>query len=315
MNTIFLSNEEVAAYLRDLLDNLITLKEHMPMVWCPIGLSGGVIAREAMCVAGEYLESKIKHVPIDYDRTTEKISFLGEPDPKANIAGQRILLLDDTVHSGSTFWKSYQAVMELGPAEITSYSLVVRVGASILPNYFGLMIGDYDRAVFLKQAIPNNRLFSCGCVRKLADADQRRAKVVSGEDFVDKFSWGDLLYEMMTDSRRQTYVYERNGGIQAFVNFRIVPGDDVLIDALVTDKSCQGQGIAGNLMRWAETYARNHHCATVHLWAVDEKKDFYKKRGYEPCGQKRTLDDTTYHFMRKKLLYNLPDDHVHTMGA
>lgn len=314
MNTIFLSNEEVAAYLKDLWERLVALKDEMPTLWCPIGPSGGTLAQAAMRVAGG-TASKIMHVPIAYDRSTEKVSFPEESDPTSVIAGKRILLMDGSIHSGNTFWKAYQAIEAMGPAEISSYSLVVRVGASILPNYFGLMIGDYDRAIFLKTVFPNNRLFAGGCVRKLADADQACPAILCGQDFVDKFSWGDLWYEMTIDSHRQTYVYHRNGNVKAYVSFRVTPGDDILLDTIAVDKSCQRQGIAGNLMRWTETCGRNCHCATIHLWAVDGRKDWYAKRGYEFCGKELVLDGVKFHLMRKKLLYNLPDDHVLTMGA
>jgi hypothetical protein len=314
LNTIFLSNDEVAAYLKDLFERFVALEGEMPMVWCPIGPSGGALAQAAMLVAGD-LAPKIAHIPIAYDRATEKVSFPGEPNPASVIAGKRVLLLDGSIHSGSTFRKAYQAIAAMKPAEVSSYSLVVRVGASILPNYFGLMIGDYDRAIFLKKVFPNNRLFTCGCVRKLADGDQAQPKIACGQDFVDKFSWGDLCYEMTIDPRRQTYVYERNGGIKAFVSFRVTAGDDILLDTIAVDKSCHNQGIAGNLMRWTETCGRNSHCATIHLWAVDNRKDWYAKRGYEFCGKELILDEVKFHLMRKKLLYNLPDDHVLTMGA
>jgi GNAT superfamily N-acetyltransferase len=314
LNTIFLSDEEVAAYLKDFWSKLVALKEEMPKLWCPIGPSGGTLAQAAMQVAGD-AASKVMHVPIAYDRATEIVSFPSDPDHASLIAGKRVLLLDGSIHSGSTFQKAYQAIEAMEPAEISSYSLVVRVGASILPNHFGLMIGDYDRAIFLKKVFPNNRLFACGCVRKLADADQAHHKILCGRDFVDKFSWGDLWYEMTIDPRRQTYVYQRNGNIKAFVSFRVTSGDDILLDTIAVDKSCQGQGIAGNLMRWTETCGRNSHCATIHLWAVDDRSDWYAKRGYDFCDKELLLDGMRFHLMRKKLLYNLPDDHVLTMGA
>ena len=53
MNTIFLSNDEVTVYLADLCERLVDLKDNMPMVWCPIGPSGGELTRVAMGVAGK----------------------------------------------------------------------------------------------------------------------------------------------------------------------------------------------------------------------------------------------------------------------
>ena len=324
MNTIFLSDEEVSAYLRDLCERLKGLKNQVPTVWCPIGISGGSIARAALTLQeADDLKNQIINVPIAYNRTTEEISFPREANPSSAIKGKRVLLLEGSIHSGNTFRQAYLSIEKMKPMAISSYSLVVRTGASILPNYFGVMIGDYDRALFLKKIFPNNRLFTCGCVRKLEDADQAQTKISCGKEFIDKFSWSDLIYEIRVDPRRQTYVYDQcvydekeEEKIKGFVSFRITPGEDILVDTLAVDQNCKNQGIGGNLLRWAETCARNHHCATIRLWAVDDRKEWYSKKGYELSSKEpKVLDNIAFHLMQKKLLYNLPDDDVLTMGT
>ncbi len=308
MNTIHLSDEVVMGYLMDLWERLAALEGGVPMIWCPIGPSGVRLAQAAMRVAGDLVD-QIKHVPIVYNRGDDTILFPREPHPASIIQGTRILLLDGSVHSGNTLWKAYLAVEALQPKEISTYSLIVRVGSSIIPNHFGLMIGDYDRAFFLRKTFPNNRLFTCGCVRELEDTDQAKSKPVCGETCIDKFSWGDLLYEMRTDPHRKTYVYERQGRIMGYVNFRITPGEAIFVDVVAVDRSCQKQDIGGSLMRWTETCGRNCHCGTIHLWAIDDRKPWYsRKLGYSCYDKPHVLDGTTFHPMRKKLLYNLPDD-------
>lgn len=316
LNTIFISDEEVDAYLRDLCERLEDLKEQIPTVWCPIGVSGGSIQKAALGLQeANDLKNQVIIVPVSCDRKTGEISFPEEANPSLAIKGKRVLLLDGSIHSGETFRQAYLAIEKMKPLEISSYSLVVRTGASILPNYFGVMIGDYDRALFLKRIFPNNRLFTCGCVRKLADADKARPKMLCEREFIDKFSWSDLIYEIRVDPHRQTYVYEQ-GQMKGYVSFRITAGEEILIDTLAVDKDCQKQGVGGNLIRWAETCARNHHCEMIYLWAVDDRKEWYHEKGYEFCDEEPLLlDDITFHFMRKKLLYNLPDDDVLTMGA
>jgi N-acetylglutamate synthase-like GNAT family acetyltransferase len=138
--------------------------------------------------------------------------------------------------------------------------------------------------------------------------------ITSGEPFIDKFSWGDLLYEMRVDSYRRTYVYERKGQIQGFVSFRVELGESVLVDTLAVDEKRHKQGLGGHLIRWSETCGRNADCSTVRLWAVDSRKDWYERQGYERRGEKMVLDGVGFHLMDKRLLYNLPDDHVLTMG-
>jgi len=313
VNTILLSDEQVAAYLRDLLERLSALGEAYPRVWCPIGPSGGRVAQAAMREVGRSA-SDIQHVPVAFERATGVVSFPRDPHPEDTVKGKNVLLIDGAIHSGNTFAKVYRAVEALGVAEICSYSLVVRRGATALPSFFGLAIGDHDRALFLKRRFPNNRLSNFGWVRKLAEEDDTRPMIKCGEDFIDKFSWGDLLYEMRVDQRRRTYLYERNGDVQGFVSFRLTPGETILVDTLGVDRTFQRQGVAGHLMRWAETCGRNAHCGAIELWGVDGRKEWYEKRGYGACGEALVLDGTRFHLMRKKLLYNLPDDGVLTTG-
>ena len=314
MNTVFLSDEEVSAYLRDLVARLAGLGADMPKTWCPIGPSGGGLAQAAMRAA-PHLASAIQNIPIAFNRATEQITFPVDPDPGPLLRGKRVLLIDGSIHSGNTFMKAYRAVEALKPADISSYALVVRSGASVLPSFFGLAIGDHDRALFLKKAFPNNRLPAFGCVRKLCDGDQGRPMISCGEGFIDRFSWSDLLYEVRVDHRRKTYVYERGGCIQGLVSLRLVPGDDILIDTLGVDKAFQRQGIAGHLVRWAETCGRNAHCAVTRLWGLEQRRFWYEKQGYETSGDQMVLDGAGFYLMSKKLLYNLPDDDVLTMGS
>ena len=162
----------------------------------------------------------------------------------------------------------------------------------------------------------NNRLFASGCVRELENTDQAKPKPVCGEKCIDKFSWGDLLYEMRTDPHRKTYVYERQGRIMGYVNFRLTPEEAVFVDVVAVDASCQNQDVGGSLMRWTETCGRNCHCTTIHLWAIDDRKPWYSgKFGYSCYDKPHVLDGTTFHPMRKKLLYNLPDDDSLTTGS
>jgi GNAT superfamily N-acetyltransferase len=310
-----MSDEVVAAYLRDLVERLACLDGGIPEIWLPIGPSGGAVARAAMAVAGDRLE-KISHIPVTYERSTNTIHFPKEADPSSFVRGKKILLIDGSIHSGTTLRAAYRAVEELQPKDISSYSLVVRAGASILPCFWGLMIGDHDRAFFLRRLFPNHRLPTFGCVRKLEGDDLQRPMIVSGEDFIDKFSWSDYTYELNVDPNRRTYVYEQCGTIRGFVSFRFGPGRaTVLIDSLAVAQGCQGQGLGGHLLRWAETCARNAHCAVMELWAVAQRREFYERQFYKALGKTMDLDDASFVLMGKKLLYNLPDDEVLTMGS
>jgi GNAT superfamily N-acetyltransferase len=311
LNTVFLSDSEVAAYLKDLLGRLQGLGELMPRVWCPIGPSGVRLAQLAMVEAAKIdpdLPSRICQMPITFDRKSRAISFPDEADPGSVVKDEHILLFDGFINSGGTIIAAYRAVEAMNPREVSSYSLVIRRGTSFIPCFFGIMTGNHDRVHFLRDVIPNNRLPDFGCVRKLSEEDLEKPMVQTGEDFIDKFTWSEYKYEMEADPRRRTYLYERGGVLQGFVSFRHSRGKALLVDTLGVGRQYQKQGIAGHLLRWAETYGRHTGRRAVLLWGVEQQKDFYEKRGFRALGKSMTVDGARFFLMGRKLLYDLPDD-------
>jgi hypoxanthine-guanine phosphoribosyltransferase len=307
LNTVFLSDKEVEGYLRSLLEKLDQLAEEKPTTWCPIGPSGMLVAQVAMRIAGEQAAT-FRIMPIICDRSTGNVSFPDEADPRQVVQGNRVLLVDGAVHSGSTLSKAFRAVEELGPVQLSSYALAVRAGASFIPNFFSLLVKDHDRVHFLRETIPNHRLMDFGCMRILSAEDCGMKMVCTGKTFIDKFDWSDLLYEMRVDHKRRTYLYERGGAIQGFVSFRLKRNRTLLVDTLGTDRQAQGQGIAGHMLRWVEILGRHQRCGAIDLWAIAERRPWYETRGFEARGTRLVLDGETFLLMRRKLLYNLPDD-------
>ena len=309
MNTVFISEEEVRGYLRDFIARLSQLDKGVPRVWCPIGPSGLRLAQVAMQLDAD-LASQTQVVPIVFDRSNSTVSFSNDRCPEEVVKGRSILLVDGSVHSARTISRAYAVLESLGPSDISSYSLVVRSGASMVPNFFGLLVGDHDRVHFLKQEIPNNRLLPFGRVRTLAFEDLDKPMVQTGEHFIDKFTWSDLWYEMRADRRRKTYLYERTGEIQGFVSFRVGKARGVLVDTLGVGRQHQRQGIAGALLRWVETLGRHRRCRSLSLWGVEQRREWYENRGFQARGSQMVLDGVKFYMMRKKLLYSLPDDEL-----
>ncbi len=304
-------------YLRHLLADLDDLQSGIPEVWCAIGPSGGKLAQRAVCALEALGKARpIQNVLLDCDRKEGSVSFCDKSDPVKFVRGARVLLIDGNIHLGNTFRTAYKLLESAEASAIVSYALVVRSGSSILPNRFGLMIGDHDRAVFLTDQIRNNRLLDCGCVRKLSEKDGETAKFSSGQDAIDKWSWSDYFYEGSVDPWRKTYVYERNGAMIAYVSFKLKPSKMLFVDAVAVDKSFHGQGIGGYLLRWAETCGRHAHCCDVSLWALRERASWYQKHfGFAQLNRKpMSIDGSEFVFMGKKLLYNLPDEDTLVMG-
>jgi len=193
-----------------------------------------------------------------------------------------------------------------GGQHVVSYTLVLKRGSSFIPNYFGLILSDYDRAYFLLDSLPNTRVCKRGSLRILSADDVHRhpQSIESGLESIDKMTWADLWYDSITKGT-QVYLCEDAKRILGFVSFALRDSNWLFIDAVAIDKKSQGNGLGGSLMRWSETYARAINCLGIELWAISDRVPFYENMGYKEAGPKLDLGPEKYSLMKRKLLYNL----------
>lgn len=196
-----------------------------------------------------------------------------------------------------------------GVANTISYSLVVKRGASFVPNYFGLIIADYDRAYFLLKRIPTYPACCRGNLRKISSSDVRRkpAHINSGLKSLDETTWATLYYESIA-KLSQVYLCTHNSSVLGFISFQIIGKHSLFIDLIAIDKASQGMKIGGALMRWAEIYARTHNCSSIELWAIKNQVGFYEHMEFRKTGEKLDLGSEKYVQMRRRLLYNIKPD-------
>jgi GNAT superfamily N-acetyltransferase len=310
MRTVFLGVEEVNAYLRNLIRRLLALGPNMPPVWCPIGPSGSILAGHIcrLDTTGR-LGNAVQVVRIDYDRKVDQVVFSeGDAAAQAAIENRSALIMDSSVHSGSTLHRALQAVTVLKPRDVCSYSLVLKAGASTIPNYFGVMIADHDRALFLLDEMWNNAVMPFGCLRKLNERDLDRPYVRVDDPEYDKWSWSDHWYDVNADNTANVYVYESRGEIVGMVKFKLKERGELLLDLVAVNKDREGQKLGGHLVRWAETRGRAACCSHVTAWADERQLHKWKKLGYQ-CVATTTpikLAGIQFHKIRRKLIYNLP---------
>lgn len=312
MNTHFIGDAEVTRYAKDLADRLTDLKDDCPPIWLTIGESGEEIAAEILLLLSEDIRKKIKFARLGYNRTNNQISIEDAFDWNELEKSSVVLVLDSSVHSGITMAAIVKKLHDQGIQNILSYALVLKRGACFIPNYFGLVIDDHDRALFKLEKYSNNRLCKkkpFGTLRKLDKADVHRTPdhIKSDIASIQKTTWGDLWYEKTAKSS-QVYVYELNGEIKAFISFKIQQQNALFIDAIAASSELVECGIGGVLMRWAETWARSANCNEVCLWSIDhpDRIGFYKHFGFTLTEDILDLgNDEKYRYMRRVLLYNL----------
>lgn len=286
------------AYGRDLADRLL-LPRQRPDVWCAITVSGLELSRVFLDTFDK-LDSRYSEV-IDFwsvgrQKKTKRIIRFGVPKAEANdfagLRGRHVFIIDSAIHSGETFSAVHDRIAAAKPASIATYSLVVKRSSCFYPTYWGCTIADSDRAYFLLDRIPNNRL-STGrsdhgtkpywSFKRLEKADCSRSPVCSGLKSIDGMSWSDRHYGMLTNENGlATYLCEVGSQIAGFLTFHYEPGRTFVVDEVAVDRKWQGKGLGGTLVRFADTLARQSSLPRVKLWAIANKTKFYRKYGYKP---------------------------------
>ncbi len=315
MRTVYIGREEVVGYARDIAQRLVALEANFPYVWCPVGKSGDHLLREIAKHLPEQSAKQIRVVELSFDKTKHKATLENEQDKDVIKGAEHVLVLDSSVHSGGSMLECIRLVNACGANHVLSYSLVVKRSSRFVPHYFGVIVGDHDRVLFLLDVLPNNRLYTSkykpvGMFRRIEAGDALRSSpsLDVGVASLDKISWGDLYYEHKANGY-DVFLVEDKDRIAGFIKLKIKTGPTLAIDVIANDKAYRGAGIGGALMRFAETLGRANECKFVDLWAIEDQVEFYGKRDYQVCGDSiDTGDGEKYTHMRKPLLYHFKAD-------
>jgi GNAT superfamily N-acetyltransferase len=266
--------------------------------------------------------------PAQYDRDSEEVSF--SEDPATAIKGKNVIVMDSSIHSGITMRRVVEAISKFGASKICSYTLVLKQSASFIPSFWGVTIGDYDRAYFMLNCLPNNHFHDALCghgqvrerppqrkdgktrnpyfhIRKLSRSDLGRPTIVSGLDSLDRTQWEDRYYEMTSHPSRTTYVLEASNEIVGYLTVDRGSDFSFSIEAVAVRRDRQGLGYGPALLRWGETIARQSDFRRITLWAINEKVEFYKSKRYRviPDVAPMQLGTETYTHMTKPVLAHL----------
>lgn len=315
MHTYLLSDETIRRYGEDLFVRLSSLDSNLrPKLWISLGLSGDKLASffAKNCTDPEVLPSAL--IRAAYDRNTKSIFWRDGSAPPTCLAGIPVFVIDAAVHSGASMKCLVDALTLLGADIVFSYSLVVKRTADFIPNYFGVLIDEHDRAFFQLERFPNNRLRAqvpIGHLRSLISEDLHRIPCSLDLDLpsLARITYSDLWYDVKTKNSK-VYVYEVSGKIVAFVHIKL-SGQTIGIDAIACDRSVEGKRIGSVLMRWVETFARSSRCISVELWAIEKRVSWYEGHGYLNLNLGLDLGDgEKYIKMSKPVLYNVKPEEL-----
>jgi GNAT superfamily N-acetyltransferase/hypoxanthine-guanine phosphoribosyltransferase len=305
VKTYYLGRDEVDAFARDLAQRLIALGEDAPRVIFFLGNSGEKFVDCLLAFLSEapFFE-EIEVFRVDYNRGTEDIAIAGDAEVP-ELKTRACLVIDSAVHSGLSMTKAVQEVWRRDAEQVLTYALVLKRSSSFIPNYFGLMMGETDRALFLLDRLPTNRLIErkpFGVLCEIRGGEPYLSKSGFEAPF-DGYCVGDLLYNRDAYGMRP-FVYLVANEPAAFLAAG-KRGHAMFIDAIATFPDFQKRGIAGALLRWSETLARSMDCRTLQLWAYgnEDLVRLYGKFGFEMISDSALeTGNARYSLMEKKLL-------------
>jgi GNAT superfamily N-acetyltransferase len=314
MQTYILTDAQVFAYLRDLWTRLSALGDAFPKTWYSVGISGDRVARDLLALMPAEVRETIDLRRVKFDRASGNISPFDASNPDIPVTDKdfptRAFLVDGPVHSGSTMRSISKWLTRNGVEEIISYGLVVKRSSTFVPSFFGLMVGEHDRAYFQFTTIPNHRLNRkgpFGVLRALeaSDAISAKQKIYSGDNSLSEITLSGLWYARKVKGEH-VYLYELAGEVVGFVHF-VSDKRKMVIDALAVEVSHQKKDIAGLLLRWVENWARNYQLLEVELWSIKNEIEFYEHMKYKVVSgaDSMNLDDEEFVLMTRRLLYNI----------
>lgn len=310
MVTLYIGEAEVDAYTADLVERLYALQTARPTVWLPVGPSGRNLAKRILQKYPALLVDTVV-VPAHFNRTSGGVvSIDAAPD---DLRGKDVLVIDSAVHSGNTMLGVVEEACSRGAASVFSYTLVLKRTSVLVPTLWGVMIDDHDRAYFMLDSIPNNRLKAKAGVthlRQLVESDiDVLPPVISENAAMNRITWADRWFDIRCGEReRSTYLLYSGGVLVGYVTCVINGSRDALtIDEVAVDKNHEGKGFGGVLMRFVETMARHVGASEINLWGVDKRVPLYEHEGYQidPGVTGLTLEGSKYIYMRKQIVHHV----------
>lgn len=321
MNTYFLSDATIDAYLLDLLRRL-DLMANCPTMICAVTESGIQLLTQMTRLIAKSKSPKLLEVnAVSVGKTPEdEIRLLGCEEK--DVEGAHCLLIDSAVHTGRLMKRSRKKLLALGAAEISSYALVMKKGSLHIPTFWGVMIDDVDRALFSLDEIPNNRLAGSDergqqavSISVLDEEACAKPPVKSGLDSIDRITWSDRLFDMVASPAEhlsRSFLLEKANEVIGFLTIHLEADSRYLvIDEVALDLAWQKKKLGGVLLRFACTLARHHNCKKVRLNGIEKYVSVYSGAGFKPIPgrEKLKLNDEIYYPMEKTLLHAPLDGH------
>ena len=299
------------------------------ITWVPLGSSGRILLSKLVQLMPEKSKecvsaSDSNALTAIYNRKTKQVYFSGFPEVSSDkpvlddtwghrrIKDREVIVLDSSVHSGKTMKQTCHFLQRFCPRSISSFTFCLKRGSHFIPNYFALLIHDWDRSLFWLEddGMPVNRLG-----KGIHKQNIQLLRITSAEECADL----DLDVLNKTGQRILALPDKRFPEFPHF-NYACLHGNMVCgtltfqlngTDCLV----CQMAAIPGKkdlnipllLLRWAETCGRHNRCDCIKLIPADiQIRDALIKRGFEPVEESELLQCRIMYLT--KTLTAFPDD-------
>jgi ribosomal protein S18 acetylase RimI-like enzyme len=245
-----------------------------------IGSSGELVLKDLVEAIPNEIRSGLKTQTVQVSESDSRITNL--PD---RVAGQEFLVCDGIVNTGKTMAKTRAALLGQGASSVRTLALVVRNGASLIPNFYSISIDKHDEVFFGDELYPI-RSYKNGCIRLASDRDAE-VTINHGVDFLAR-RIGDYIHapdHKPSDGWRTYLIESLQGKIVGVLHFNHKPNGNVFVDTVAVKVDEQRRGYCAALLSFLEDYCRFNGVHRARLQSVENAVSIYEKYGFVRTGK------------------------------
>lgn len=232
------------------------------------------------------------------------------------------LLMDGICRTGRTLTEIYEQIRQVSK-KVWTYSVAVCADSSIIPTWYGCLYPGNEFVVLSRDGkTPNTSLYiGKGGVHD-SPALTLRPPLDADPDFdagdnasINRYKSEDRFFDSTTHSKK-IQVLEWDSKPVGFIAYHI-SGTTLWVDYIVScQQAAQGKpGVGTALYYHVENYAKLTGCTKISLWAIENKVEWYQKRGFSIEHGKKLISigkgdqAETYHPMSHHLVSDLGQYH------
>ncbi|WP_199026607.1 GNAT family N-acetyltransferase [Ralstonia sp. ASV6] len=209
------------------------------------------------------------------------------------------LVIDGVCRSGHTLTSVYAHLRKFS-ARVWTYAVAVNADSAFIPTWYGCLYEGGEYVMLVRDGITPNTALSHYSTQGSGPGSGSPALVLRpplegdpefnvGESAtsIARYKSEDRYFDATTRAKH-IMVLEWNSVPVGFVAYHI-EDETLWIHHIVSCQSRSEPGVGTALYNHVENYAKLRGCENISLWAIEDKVNWYKKRGFAEYNSSRSI--------------------------